>query len=546
MRTRQLALAVMVLGLLAVLGLGCGGGGGGGAPAVVEKPIVAQQAFLLDFVNNTVTVLEEGDPVAPQLVERNPGAATAELLLIMRIAPEGISQPGNVGRRHIFAKVTNNSSGVVGATDSGGLSAIELNFTATRFRNAAGATVAGGGYAREDSFDVPSGTPIYYLTGGLSPGGTTAEKKVDMWLPPNAVDAVVTAIVRAHTERFNPVSLNRFWVSTLAGEQGHYGYVDGVAWTALFGTNAFQGMLFREASVDVLVAEPAFNVVRQLAANPVTHKPEVFTAVGTGDPAVLAVPMDLAEDAVHNCYVSENGGACVSMFTPNPFTTFKPIYVIAGSKGVAGDVPAAGAIATGAAARFNQPTGLGMGYGALYVCDQNGAKVKRITTTVAGSTSANDYRVEVVPTTGIARASDIAVDKIENLFIADANARKIYRCERRRTNWTLVAGTGVQGTADGRGNVATFHTLGPIVVDAGGIIWVVDNGRLRRIRPVAADLTLATSWQVETIPLVADSSADGPAGVAGRRQIRGVAVSRGGVVGFMDAGALRRMDMTRD
>jgi hypothetical protein len=537
-----------MLGLMLALGAGCGGGGGSAPAQSGEKPIVGQQAFLLDFVNNTVTVIDEAGGVAPQLVERNPGAVTAELLLTLRIDPEGIpGQPGNVGRRHIFAKVTNRSSGMVGGTDSGGASVIELNFTSTRFQNAAAATVAGGGYAREDAFDVPSGTPIYYLTGGLAAGASSGEKQVDMWLPPGAVTAVVTAILRAHTQRFNPVSLNRFWVSTLAGEQGHYGFVNGVAWAALFGTHAtFQGLLFRETAVDVLVAEPTYNVVRQLTGNSVTGKPEVFTAVGSGDAADLAQPMDLAEDALHNCYVSENGGACISMFTPNPFSTYKPIYVIAGSKGVPGDLPAAGAIATGATARFSQPVGLGMGYDALYVCDQNGAKLKKISATVPSSMVASNYRVEVVPTVGITRASDIAVDKLENKYIADAGSRKIFMCERRRTTWNLIAGTGVQGTADGPGNAATFHTLGPIVVDTGGILWVVDNGRLRRIRPVAANQTLATSWQVETIPLVAASSADGPAGVAGRRAVRGVAVSRGGVVGFMDDGALRRIDMTRD
>ncbi len=536
---RSLCGLVVILTLAVLLGAGCGGGGGTVSPDP-PQPVASQQKFLLDFVANTVTVIEE--PVSPAFVETSPGAAAAELALTLRIAPEGISQPGNLGRRHFFAKVTNRSSGFMGTTDSGGASSIELSFIATEFRNAAGAAVPGGGYAREDGFEPPLGTPIYYFLGGLAPGGTSAERQIDMWLPVGATQVVVTAILRAHCERFNPVSLDRFWVSTVAGEQGHYGWVDGTAWTALFGTHpSFQGLLFREGSADVLIAEPSYNVVRMVAGNSVTRKAEVFTVAGTGDPNYLAQPQDLAIDVLNTCWVSEYAGGCISVFTPNPVGPYKPVLTIAGVRGAPGD-----AVGTGATARFNHPIGLGMGYNALYVCDQNGTKLKKIMATTPGSTSPGTYTVERFPSAGIQAASDIAEDKLGNLYVADRAGRRIFRCERRRTTWTVLAGTGVQGLQDGAGNVATFDSLGPLAVDAGGILWVVDNGRLRRIKWIGGDPTASTSWRVETIPLLPRSTADGVDGVAGRTAIRGVAVTRGGVVGFMDDGALRRIDLTRD
>lgn len=497
-----------------------------------------QQKFHLDFVNNTVEIIEE-PLVLPAFVERNPGEVTAELLLTLRIAPEGINQPGNVGRRHIFAKVTNRSSGAMGTTDSSAASAIELNFIATQFRDRNGAAVPGGGYAREDAFDAHYGTPIYYFS-TLYPGQTSGDKQVDMWLPPTATDAEVTAILRCHSERFNPVSLNRWWVSTLAGEMGHYGMVDSVAWEALLGRPALlEGLVFRENAGDVVFTDAANNRVRMLTANPVTRKPEVFTVAGTGSPGVCSEPMDLAIDPLGNVYASEYGAHCISMFTPS-VTLIPTLYTIAGLRNSAGD-----AVGTGAAARFSRPLGLGMAYSGLYVCDQNGSKIKMITTKQVGSIWASDYTVTNVPTAGLQRPTDIAADKLGNLYVSDRGARRIFIRLRRTNTWFPIAGSGEAGDADGQGNVAQFRSPGSIDVDAGGIVWVADNGRLRRIRWKGGDMTVRASWQVETIPFQV-GDADGFAGAGASRNIRGLCVTRGGVVGLWDDGALRRLDLTRN
>lgn len=544
--------SVVLVGLLMAGLVGCGGGGGGAARSD-DVTVLGQTRFLLDFVKNTVTVVDEtGAPVAgaatsgggvsAQFVERNPGLPISELAVFLRIEPEGISQPGNVGRRHIWAEVKNNSSGSMGTTDSGGSAVIELNFTNTIFQDGAGAAVAGGGYAREDAFDPPTGTPIYYFS-SLGSGSTSSEHQVDMWLPVGATQAVATAILRAHSARFNPVSLSRFWVSTVAGESGHLGYVDSVNWTALFGSHAsFQGMAFRESAGDVLVAEPNFNVIRLGGGNPVTHNPEVFTTAGDGNPNNLAMPLDLAMEVVGGCWVSEYNGGCLSRFSPGYSRTTSP-PVLVGQRGNPGD-----AIGTGDEARLDHPMGVGMGFNELYVCDQDGHKLKKVTTDIPGATWSSAYRVENVPMPGLTQPVDICVDKLGNRYVADRAARSIFTSPRRRQGWYRIAGTGVAGAADGVGDAATFQMLGPIVVDAGGILWVVDNGKLRRIKPLGGDPVLPASWRVDTLPMAAAAAAavDGPDGVATRRAIRGVCVSRGGVVGFMDDGALRRVDMTRD
>ncbi|MEI6499684.1 MAG: hypothetical protein WCP21_01515, partial [Armatimonadota bacterium] len=311
-----LTCALMILVVCACVGLLAGGCGGGGSSTTPARPldVIGQKVFLLDFLKNTVEVIDE-PTTDTALVEPNPGVAGAEVVLTMRIAPEGISQPGNLGRRHIFAKVQNLSSGALGGTDLGGSSALELNFTSAVFKTAAGATVPGGNFARVDAFDPATGTPIYLFSGPISSGGTSGERQVDLWLPPTATQAVLTGIVRGLTERYNPLSLDRFWASTSAGNQGQYGMVDGVPWVALFGTHTImQGLVFRETTADLFVCDPANNRLRYLGWNGVTRKPEVFTAAGDGTPTTLNEPVDTCVDVVGNVYVSEHSGQCVDLY----------------------------------------------------------------------------------------------------------------------------------------------------------------------------------------------------------------------------------------
>ena len=536
MRT-VLACALTVAVICAVVSLvsgGCGGGGGS-STSVPPLDVVAQKAFRFDFLHNTVEIID-APTVDTALVEPNPGAAGAEVVLSMRIAPEGISQPGNLGRRHIFAKLQNLSSGALGGTDSVGSSALELNFTSTVFKTAANVVVPGGGFARVDAFDPVTGTPVYLFSGPLGVGATSGERQVDLWLPPTATQAIVTGIVRALSERYTPPSLDRFWVSTSAGNQGQYGWVDGLPWVALFGTHAtMQGLVFRENTADTFICDPANNRLRYMGWNPVTKKPEVFTAAGDGSSTTLNEPVDTCVDALGNVYVSEHSGHCVDLYSLGAGSG--SASAIAGQRNSAGN-----AVGTGNVARLSKPWGIGAGINALYVCDQDGSTIRKITTTQPGSTYGWNYQVSAVSTTGLTKPMDIAVDALENIYVSDAGAKKVFICLRRTTVWKAIAGGGAN--VDGTGAQASFKTLGSIVVDTGGVVWVVDNGGLRRLYCTGGAMDANTNWRVDTVPLIANSTADGPDGKAGRRQIRGVTVARGGVIGFTDDGAVRRLDMT--
>ena len=88
--------------------------------------------------------------------------------------------------------------------------------------------------------------------------------------------------------------------------------------------------------------------------------------------------------------------------------------------------------------------------------------------------------------------SGVATDSAGNVYVADMDNHKIRKITPAGAVSTL-AGTGVGGSADGAGNAATFNFPSSVATDSAGNVYVVDlgNNRIRKITPAGVVSALA-------------------------------------------------------
>jgi sugar lactone lactonase YvrE len=142
---------------------------------------------------------------------------------------------------------------------------------------------------------------------------------------------------------------------------------------------------------------------------------------------------------------------------------------------------------TGAAARFETPSGIALGSdGALYVADTGNNAIRRVTaagvvSTVAGGRGAG-YRDGIVLDAQFNGPVGVAVDPSGRIIVADTYNDRI-RAIERGGSVTTIAGSGQQGLIDGPALEAQFDTPCGIAVDRAGNILVADsgNGVIRKI-----------------------------------------------------------------
>lgn len=221
-------------------------------------------------------------------------------------------------------------------------------------------------------------------------------------------------------------------------------------------------------------------------------------------------------------YVADAGNNCIRQLSRDGSL----VSTLAGA-GTAGT-----ADGTGPAARFRNPTGVAVDVaGTLYVADQGSNRIRKITpagvvTTLAGSGSAGfadgqGVAAEFASPTGVAVSADGTV------YVADTGNNCIRQISQAGVVTTL-AGSGTAGFANGTGTVARFNRPAGIAIDAGGVLYVADNGnnRIRQVTPTGVVTTLAGSGTVGTT--------DGPGTAARFGGPFGVAVDAAGTVYVTD------------
>lgn len=210
--------------------------------------------------------------------------------------------------------------------------------------------------------------------------------------------------------------------------------------------------------------------------------------------AHFAKPWAIASDGQHRLFVAD-GNTIRAIDTAA--AGGGAVTTLAGTYGRLGS-----ADGVGAAAGFNEPSGLAYTAGKLYVADSENDTIRAIdpqsgaVTTIAGAPG----QEETVDATGLdARfrvPQGIAAGADGNLYIADTEADIIRKLDLQSGAVTTLAGTaGSSGTADGVGAAASFYGPTAMVIDGAGVLYVLDslNHSVRRVdTATSAVSTVAT------------------------------------------------------
>jgi streptogramin lyase len=186
--------------------------------------------------------------------------------------------------------------------------------------------------------------------------------------------------------------------------------------------------------------------------------------------ASFANPIGITVDPAGNTFVADaNNNAIRKIYPSGLVTTF------AGGNG------AGFTDGTGAAAKFNYPTGLASDKnGNIYVADFANNAIRKITTSGV---------VTTITSTGLNLPYGLAIDGANNIIVTDTYNNLIKKVTQAGVV-TIIAGNGLTSLTDGVGTAASFNLPHGVVLDNSGNIYVTDrnNNAIRKITP-AGDVT---------------------------------------------------------
>jgi hypothetical protein len=250
---------------------------------------------------------------------------------------------------------------------------------------------------------------------------------------------------------------------------------------------------------------------------------------GAGTAATFRFPSAVAVDSAGNIYVADTDNCTIRKITPAGV-----VSTLAGTPGIEGSTDGAGP-----AARFTYPSGIATDSGGnVYVVDAG--TIRKITagvvSTFAGMTNVRGSNDGTGAAARFNSPSGIATDSVGNIYVADMHNHTIRRISATGVVTTLAGTPGVAGSADGAGPAASFHWPTDLAVDGAGNVYVSDAATIRKVTPTGAVSTLAGAAGIR-------GSTDG-AGAAARFGVpRGVAVDSQGNVFVADGrdGTIRKI-----
>ncbi len=256
--------------------------------------------------------------------------------------------------------------------------------------------------------------------------------------------------------------------STFAGN-GDAGLSNGTGTAALFNKPA---SIVIDAAGNLFVADADNDVIRKITpAGLVTTFAGIGSVGSANGPAASAsfnLPQGLAIDAAGNLYVADTFNHLIRKITPDG-----TVSTLAGS-GAPGNNNG-----NGTGASFNMPQNLTVdAAGNVFVTDLGNNVIRKITpagdvSTYAGSGSAGSNNGPAL-SASFNKPSGIVVDDIGDLFVSDFGGNVI-RMIDPSGNVITLAGSGVAGSLNNTGIVATFAGPKGLALDAGRKLFIADS-----------------------------------------------------------------------
>ncbi|MFT3784300.1 MAG: immunoglobulin domain-containing protein [Nibricoccus sp.] len=314
-------------------------------------------------------------------------------------------------------------------------------------------------------------------------------------------------------------------VTALAGTSGQQGSADGTGAAALFRQ---PNAVALDGSGNVYVADTANSIIRKITpAGVVTtlagSSSNQGYRDGTGTAAWFNTPASLTVDGLGVVYVADSGNAVIRKIALDGTVT-----TLAGTAGSTGSTDG-----TGAAARFNQPSGIVVdSTGTLYVSDTLNHTVRKVTsagvvTTLAGLAGVSGSTDGTGTGASFNQPRGLCTDGGGNLYVADTANSSIRKIVIASGATSTFAGLPtISGLLDGNAIEAWFNQPRDVKIDSSGNLFVADTGNavLRKITPAGAVTTMSltissppssggSSSGVGTAPATSDQGA--PPGKSG-------------------------------